>query len=683
MGARLPLAAAIVLVGAAPGFHSGVRHAAQAGAIDSATWTALLAAEDARARGPEQLAVLVQGTRHADSLVRRLAVRALGRLERTDVVPDIRPLLNDPAPGVRAEAGNAWAQALTRTADVAAPPDLLTRVRVESDPWARGVLAAAIGRLVYSSVEDVRLAEQALRDAIVPAGDDAILGVARGFESSSRRQARFGVAADAATRTILASLVGYGMARERPKAASVRALTLRALLNLGDVDEGRLRVAGLDRDPQVRRLVMVAAGGLDANPTADSLLRVGLRDPAAMVRYEALRALRRHDAMCMLAPTMVEDPNPHVALFALDLLAACPDAVAVIEREVQREISDSAWHRPAHALVALARVDPAAARHYAARFTSSAVWWARMYAARALTELGDAEALRSLAADPHHNVRHEAVEGLRGVEGHDADDVYLAQLRQEDPQLLMAAARGLQESPLGDGAVPPLLDALARVSALRRETSRDVRRTILTIVADLSSGIHAATVEPYLHDFDPVIADLAAETLAGWTGRDVNPDPAPLAPVPLPTLRDVGELAATRPVIVMERGGEIELRLFPMEAPTNAARFVRLARAGYFDGLTFHRVVPAFVVQGGSPGANEYWGDGPYTRDELGTRSHTRGTVGVSTRGTDTGDGQIFINLVDNVRLDHEYTVFAEVVRGMEVVDGLLEGAVISTIEWR
>ena len=102
--------------------------------------------------------------------------------------------------------------------------------------------------------------------------------------------------------------------------------------------------------------------------------------------------------------------------------------------------------------------------------------------------------------------------------------------------------------------------------------------------------------------------------------------------------------------------------------------------SGYFDGLTFHRVVPNFVIQGGSPGANEYAGDGPYTRDELTARPHLRGTVGISTRGRDTGDAQIFVNLVDNVRLDHNYTIFAEVSAGMDVVDAVLEGSTIERI---
>jgi cyclophilin family peptidyl-prolyl cis-trans isomerase len=65
----------------------------------------------------------------------------------------------------------------------------------------------------------------------------------------------------------------------------------------------------------------------------------------------------------------------------------------------------------------------------------------------------------------------------------------------------------------------------------------------------------------------------------------------------------------------------------------------------------------------------------------LGLGHHVRGTVGVSTRGRDTGDGQIFINLVDNYRLDHDYTIMAEVVEGMDVVDRLLEGAVIARTE--
>jgi cyclophilin family peptidyl-prolyl cis-trans isomerase len=85
--------------------------------------------------------------------------------------------------------------------------------------------------------------------------------------------------------------------------------------------------------------------------------------------------------------------------------------------------------------------------------------------------------------------------------------------------------------------------------------------------------------------------------------------------------------------------------------------------------------VPNFVVQGGSPGANEYTAKGPLMRDEITAAHHRRGTVGLSTRGRDTGDMQFFINLVDNPRLDFDYTVFGAVLDDdLGVLESILEG---------
>jgi cyclophilin family peptidyl-prolyl cis-trans isomerase len=130
----------------------------------------------------------------------------------------------------------------------------------------------------------------------------------------------------------------------------------------------------------------------------------------------------------------------------------------------------------------------------------------------------------------------------------------------------------------------------------------------------------------------------------------------------------------------MASGRSFELLLMAEEAPATVARFVQLATRGVYNSLTFHRVEPNFVIQGGSPGANEYAGHDPYMRDEVGLVSHDRGTVGISTRGRDTGDAQLFVNLVDNPRLDHRYTVFARIVSGMEVLDEVVEGDAIARI---
>ena len=110
------------------------------------------------------------------------------------------------------------------------------------------------------------------------------------------------------------------------------------------------------------------------------------------------------------------------------------------------------------------------------------------------------------------------------------------------------------------------------------------------------------------------------------------------------------------------------------------ARIVKLAREHYFDGHVFQRVEPNFVVQGGGPDATEYAGDAQFMRDEVAWRSHLRGTLGISSRGRDTGDAQWFFNLIDNTRLDHDYTVFGEVVRGEDVVERILAGGMIRSV---
>ena len=120
----------------------------------------------------------------------------------------------------------------------------------------------------------------------------------------------------------------------------------------------------------------------------------------------------------------------------------------------------------------------------------------------------------------------------------------------------------------------------------------------------------------------------------------------------------------------------------PSVAPIAVEQFLRLATIErYYNGLTIHRVAPNFVIQGGSPGANEYSGHRDFLRDEVGG-SNVRGSVGLSIRGRNTGDAQFYVNLVDNPRLDGGYTVFAHVFAGdMDVVDRIQEGDVMRSID--
>ena len=337
---------------------------------------------------------------------------------------------------------------------------------------------------------------------------------------------------------------------------------------------------------------------------------------------------------------------------------------------------DADWRLPARALHALAGIAPGEVADDVGRFARHANPFARAWAARAAGQAGLPDALTRLAGDPDPNVREAALQGLAAVGGEGAREIFVAQLEQDDPQLVMTAARQLARLTHDETPAPALLAALARFTARQRETERDVRVAILEAVAAVG-GASSEDLEPYLADYDPVVANQVAALLNADGGDEYEAAPRMLPRTPPPDAERLAELEGALVVLTMAGLGDIVIALRPDLAATNADRFARLAAEGWLDGLTFQRVEPNFVIQGGSPNANEYSGDGPYSRDEVGEHPHWRGTVGLSTRGRDTGDGQIFVNLADNLRLDHNYTIFGVVVAGMDVVDAVQEGAVI------
>jgi cyclophilin family peptidyl-prolyl cis-trans isomerase len=268
---------------------------------------------------------------------------------------------------------------------------------------------------------------------------------------------------------------------------------------------------------------------------------------------------------------------------------------------------------------------------------------------------------------------------LRRLLGPASDDAFVAALQRPDYQLIRTAARELKGSPPSPALAGALTAALQRVTAEKKETSRDPRMAIIERLDELGSAADAAPLRPLLRDFDPVVAASAAALLHRWTNEEVIVDAQVLPRAPLPTESDLAE--NLHAIVTMDSGRSFALQFEPA-APLARTRFLRLARANYYDGLTFHRAVANAFIQGGSPRANEYAGDALYMRDEVGLDMHTRGSLGISTRGRDTGDAQIFINLVDNPFLDYEYTVFARVCGdGMETVDRIQEADRIQRIQ--
>lgn len=132
--------------------------------------------------------------------------------------------------------------------------------------------------------------------------------------------------------------------------------------------------------------------------------------------------------------------------------------------------------------------------------------------------------------------------------------------------------------------------------------------------------------------------------------------------------------------VLETRFGNIELRFFPEAAPNHVNNFIDLAKKGFYDGTIFHRVIPGFMIQGGDPGSKNpdrsrhgMGGPGHSVKAEFSEKPHKRGTLSMARAASpDSAGSQFFICAADSPFLDRQYTVFGEVVSGMEAVDKIV-----------
>ncbi len=591
----------------------------------------LLEIEDARA---EDVSVLLTALKNPDPSIQRLAVRAAGRLERPALKDAIVLLLRAPDALVRAEAANAMGQ-------VRAAFDYGALLREERSGDVRAVIFETIGRVAPVPGESELLLVGGLTDASAPAR----MGAARGLESYFRLNAR-------ALMPALETVVALRQAMRDNTNAHLRELAMLTLNVAGDKDPATFALALADPNPQVRRLAVLGS-------------RQWVDDPSPMVRYEAMRLA----GTCDRAVRALQDPSELVVLAAIDVAgsSACP--AAAIEPLVK---SGTTWRIRARALVSLARIAPDSARPHLAALAADPVWQARTYAASAAKVLKDSATLEMLAKDPQPNVMAAAI-----TTGADA----VRALASDHAGLLDAAARLLKGTPELPAAVPQMLATLQRLTRTGRATVRDPRVQLLERLRESGDPSIVVPLRGLLADRDPVVATLVADIISKATGSVVAATTRAYVGDPLPSEQTLRDLRGATARVTMAGLGTFTIDLLTEEAPVTVAAFAALADRGQFDGLTFHRFAANFVIQGGSPGADEMDGaTSQFLRDEVGTASHLRGTLGISTRGHDTGDGQIFVNLVDNFRLDHQYTVFARVTAGMDVVDRVLEGDAITSV---
>jgi peptidyl-prolyl cis-trans isomerase B (cyclophilin B) len=581
---------------------------------------AVLAAEEHGATSGRDLGVLRAGVRSREPQTARVAIRAIGRLERPELILDVLPSLRSPVADIRAEAANAVAQAAqgwtthasgkapSRAGLDAASGALVSQLTDESDPDVRTALAEAIGRIPYPSLDQIERAEQNLLDYLSRSSSPADhLGVALGLQAISKQRLSFGSPPAPVINAVRQLATVSGSQPSDPnhplpladpaRAARVRRVAMEALITARALDSDVIRQAVADPDAQVRRLTM--RGLVDAFQGSPDIvaasLSAGLADASPLVRLAALTAGRAR-LSCPAFVAAARDADVHVAIAGLDQLSTCSDteeAVALLEQFAADAAGTDAprqWHRRAHALVALAAVDPEKAGALLPDSLHAKTWQIRAAVARAARMLQDKAALEELARDGDEQVRHAAIDGL--------------------------------SDPTGTGVVGAAASSPRSGAGPRPESETD--------------GLTVASLR---------------------------------------------RLAATRARVTVANLGTFDITLIAGNSPLTALRFVRLAKAGHYDGMRL-QMAPNLVMQCiGDSNVFPSAGLSEFAAGEVGRWPHVRGAVGFSARDGEVAASQFFVNLVDHPDLDHRYAVFAHVLNGMEVVDAVLDGDVIDKIE--
>jgi cyclophilin family peptidyl-prolyl cis-trans isomerase/HEAT repeat protein len=394
-----------------------------------------------------------------------------------------------------------------------------------------------------------------------------------------------------------------------------------------------------------------ALGKLGSPEAVPALARLGTaRDSSAMVRAEAITALGQlgYASVTPLLQDLLSDQSPAVRAAAIKALA-----------QVDRDMF----------IAVLSTLDP------------DKIWTVRAALATTLGTLDRdiaAPRLTAMLNDSDQRVIPSVLASLSRIQAPDLERILLTSLKSDDVVVRMAAATEL-------GKLKPESGAAALLEAIRfadRDNTYIARAAALAALAEYGAPRATDALRAALTDKDWADRVRAAELL-----KRLDPNADVSAARPAPTMGaerysapDLINPSVSPHVYIDTDKGTIQLELAVLDAPLTSQNFITLARKGFFAGLAIHRVVPNFVVQDGDPRGDGEGGPGYTIRDELNERPYLRGTLGMALDWRDTGGSQFFITHTPQPHLDGRYTVFGNVVSGMDVVDRLEPGDVIRRV---
>jgi cyclophilin family peptidyl-prolyl cis-trans isomerase/HEAT repeat protein len=402
------------------------------------------------------------------------------------------------------------------------------------------------------------------------------------------------------------------------------------------------------------------------------------------VRIQAVRAValindaRGGAVMKRLITSPRIDQN--LQLEAITALAQLRDPGSV---ELLIDLVSAQWPSArAAALNALARIDVDTFISAISGLDADAHWSVRAALARTLGDLSKDRAqapLTAMLADTDQRVIPAVLDALAKVGASNAAEEFIARLKSDDPIVRGAAARGL--------ATIKAPNAVAALTAAVKTAQGDGLYTARTAALDaltaLDPAAGKAALATALTDRDWAVRVHAAESLRTL---DAAADISSMRPAPASTVAELNALDTfvapkySPQAYIDTNKGTIQFELAVLDAPRTVANFIALVRKNYFRGVQLHRVVPDFVVQDGDPRGDGEGGPGYTIRDEINQRPYLRGTVGMALDWADTGGSQFFITHSPQPHLDARYTVFGQVVSGMDVVDRLQQWDTIDRI---
>ena len=648
-----------------------------AAAATEATTSAAL--QPAAPAGPDLVVLLGD----PEAQIRRRAAIATGRVGLVDGVEPLTGALNDPEVEVRQSA----AFALGLIGDASATTALVAALE-DPDPLVQGRAAEALGRI--GATESAGPIGELVRRHIPAAFgvDPEDLSYPLSPEIEASRLGLFALGELGAFDALAAAVlqddgqpilwwwpVTYALQRTGDPRALGALITLAGVqgsVGAAFAAKGLGTLAGPDTPQAIDALVNL----LDRTRRDDRVVATAIRALGQVDDPRVGTELRKL--------VLTRDMSPTLRLEAIKALGAARTASAT---DLFVELATDRWPvMRAAALTALARSAPETFLLVLSGLNSDPEWRVRAALAEGLAFVNPEAAsyqLMRLLEDEDDRVIPSVLRSLVTQQVPDVAQVLIAHLRDDDVVIRKTAAQLLGAVAV-DAGQRDAADALAAafVSAGSDPTYL-ARAAIVEALVAVAGPLRRDVVEMALED-----ADWSVRVKAAWLLDELEPDGDQAYRIrPAPVRRSVDFTASglvsptVSPRVYVETDhGTIELELNVVDAPVTSDNFMTLARRGFYDGLTFHRVVPNYVTQTGDPRGDSEGGPGYTLRDELNRKPYLRGTVGMALDWGDTGGSQFFITHSPQPQLDARYTTFGRVVSGMDVVDELRQDDVIRRV---